>query len=110
MMDAGPGVGASAQVGSAGLSSREPGAGPRSLAPARRWRDARAAVDVDRLADPAVLLDCLIALLEIDGTDVLLGEARLTAQKILRAVSEETSTSAFLTSRLRHKAPRVVTA
>jgi hypothetical protein len=34
------------------------------------------------LADPAVLLDCLIALLEIDGTDGLLDEARRTAQEI----------------------------
>jgi tetratricopeptide (TPR) repeat protein len=72
--------------------------------------DARTAVDVGRrLADPAVLLDCLIALLEIDGTDMLLDEARRTAQQIARAVSNETLRSAFLFS-IGRKAPRVVTA
>lgn len=72
-------------------------------------KDARAAVDVGRrLADPAVLLDCLIVLLEIEGTDALLDEARRTAQKIVRAVSDETMRSAFLTS-LGNKAPRLMT-
>lgn len=71
-------------------------------------RDARAAVDAGRrLADPAVLLDCLIVLLEIEGTDALLDEARRTAQTIVRAVSDETLRSAFLTS-IVNKAPRVV--
>jgi len=71
-------------------------------------KDARTAVDVGRrLADPAVLLDCLIALLEIEGTDALLNEARRTAQKIERAVSDETLRSAFLTS-VGNKAPRVI--
>ena len=52
--------------------------------------DARAAVDVGRrLGDPAVLLDCLIVLLELDGTDDLLEETRRTVQKIVRAVSDE---------------------
>jgi len=70
-------------------------------------KDARAAVDVSRrLADPPVLLDCLIVLLEIEGTDALLDEARRTAQKIIRAVSDETLRSAFLTS-VGNKAPRI---
>jgi hypothetical protein len=60
-----------------------------------------------RLADPAVLLDCLIVLIEIDGTDAVLDEARGTAQKIQQAVADETLRSVFLTS-LRNKAPRVV--
>jgi hypothetical protein len=71
-------------------------------------KDARAAVDAGRrLADPAVLLDCLIALIEMQGTDALLGEARRTAQKIARAVSDERLRSAFLTA-VGNKAPRVV--
>jgi uncharacterized protein YyaL (SSP411 family) len=59
-----------------------------------------------RLADPAVLLDCLIVLLEIEGTNALLDEARRTAQKIVRAVSDETLGAAFLMS-VGNKAPRV---
>ena len=71
-------------------------------------KDARAAVNVGRgLADPAVLLDCLIALLEIEGTAALLDEARRTTQKIERAVSDETLRSAFLSS-VANKAPRVL--
>ena len=70
--------------------------------------DARAAVDVGRrLADPAVLLDCLIVLLELEGTDDLLEETRRTVQKIARAVSDERLRSTFLTS-VGNKAPRVV--
>jgi tetratricopeptide (TPR) repeat protein len=70
-------------------------------------KDARAAVDTGRrLADPAVLLECLIVLLEIEGTDALLEEARRTAQKIVRAVSVDTLRAAFLTS-VGNKAPRV---
>jgi hypothetical protein len=79
----------------------------RELGSRSARRDAWAAVVVGRrLADPAVLLDCLIALLAIDGTDVLLDEARRTAQKIVGAVSDETLRSAFLTS-VAHKAPGV---
>jgi tetratricopeptide (TPR) repeat protein len=71
-------------------------------------RDARAAVKAARrLGDPAVLLDCLIVLLELDGTDALLDEARRTAKKIVLAVSDETLRSAFLTS-VGSKAPPVV--
>jgi tetratricopeptide (TPR) repeat protein len=69
--------------------------------------DARAAVDAGRrLADPAILLESLIVLLEIEGTDALLDEARRTAQHMVRAVSDETLRSAFLGS-LGSKAPRV---
>jgi len=82
----------------------------RELGSRSARRDAWAAVVVGRrLADPAVLLDSLIALLAIDRTDVLLDEARRTAQKIVGAVSDETLRSAFLTS-VAHKAARVVTA
>ena len=71
-------------------------------------KDARAAVDVARrLADPAVLLECLIVLLDIEGTDSLLDETRRTAQTIAQAVSDEKLRSAFLSS-VRSKAPRVV--
>jgi hypothetical protein len=71
-------------------------------------KDARAAVDAGRrLADPAVLLECLIVLLEIEGTDALLDEARRTTQKILQAVSDKALRSAFLTS-VGNKAPRVM--
>jgi hypothetical protein len=71
-------------------------------------KDARAAVDAGRrLADPAVLLECLIVLLEIEGTDALLDEARRTTRKILHAVSDEALRSAFLTS-VGNKAPRVM--
>jgi tetratricopeptide (TPR) repeat protein len=71
-------------------------------------QDAGAAVlAARRLADPAVLLDCLIALIEIDGTDAVLDEARRTAQKIRLAVSDETLRSVFLTS-VGNKASRVL--
>ena len=71
-------------------------------------KDARAAVKVGRrLADPAVLLECLIVLLEIEGTDALLYEARRTAQKIGRSVSDDTLRSAFLRS-VGGKAPHVL--
>lgn len=59
-------------------------------------KDARAAVKVGRrLADPAVMLECLIALLEIEGTDAALDGARQTAQGIVAAVSGETLRSKF---------------
>ena len=61
--------------------------------------DGRDAVEVARrLADPAVLLDCLTVLLEIDGSDALLDEARQTAHTILGTLSQESLRSAFLTS------------
>ena len=71
----------------------------RRLGARSALKDARAAVGVGRrLADPAVLLDCLIALLEIEGTDALLDEARRTAQKMAQTVSNETLRAAFLAS------------
>jgi tetratricopeptide (TPR) repeat protein len=61
--------------------------------------DARAAVDVARrLLDPAVLLDCLTVLLEIDGSDALLAEARATAHSMLSSLSQESLRSVFLAS------------
>jgi hypothetical protein len=60
-----------------------------------------------RLADPAVLLDCLMALLEIEGTDALLEEARQTTQRMAGAVSDEGLRAAFLTS-VRNKMPRAL--
>jgi len=71
-------------------------------------QDARAAAHTARrLADPAVLLDCLIVLLEIEGSDALREEARQTTHSILRAVSDESLRSAFVTS-LQSKAPRLL--
>ena len=91
-----------------GLATRARAA--RRLGARSAVKDARAAVVAGRrLADPAVLLDCLILLLDIEGTDALLDEARRTAQQIVRAVSDETLRSAFLTS-VGNKAPRVVAA
>jgi tetratricopeptide (TPR) repeat protein len=70
--------------------------------------DARTAVDVARrLADPAVLLECLMALLEIDGSDALLDEAQQTARGILGTLSQESLRSAFMTS-LSGKQPHVL--
>jgi len=43
----------------------------------RAAKDARGATEVARrLGDPALLLDCLAVLLEVDGSDALLAEAR----------------------------------
>lgn len=61
--------------------------------------DARAAVQVARrLGDPAVLLDCLAVLLNIDGNDGVLDEARRTIENILRMLSHESLRSAFVRS------------
>ena len=80
----------------------------RHLGACSAVKDARAAVKAARrLGDPAVLLDCLIVLLELEGTDALLDEAKRTAQKMVRAVSDETLRSAFLTS-VGNKAPAVI--
>jgi tetratricopeptide (TPR) repeat protein len=80
----------------------------RQLGAPSAVKDARAAVKAARrLGDPAVLLDCVIVLLELEGTDALLDEARRTAQKIVRSVSDEALRSAFLTS-VGNKAPAVI--
>jgi tetratricopeptide (TPR) repeat protein len=71
-------------------------------------KDGRAAVAVGRrLADPAVLLECVIGLLDIEGTDALLEEARRTAQRMVDAVSNESLRSALVAA-IGRKAPRVV--
>jgi hypothetical protein len=51
-----------------------------------------------RLGDPAVLLDCLAILLEIEGSDELLAEARATVQRILEGLSQEPFRSRFVAS------------
>ena len=59
--------------------------------------DARAAVRVARqLADPAVLLECLRLLLDVDGSDGSLTEARRTVSRILEQLSEDRLRRAFL--------------
>jgi hypothetical protein len=61
--------------------------------------DAQAAVQVGRrLADPGVLFECLTVLLEMNGSDALLAEARQTAHSILGTLSQESLRRAFLTS------------
>jgi tetratricopeptide (TPR) repeat protein len=61
--------------------------------------DARAATQVARtLADPAVLLDCLAVLLQIDGNDALLTEARQTAETMRGAIASPSLRSAFVKS------------
>jgi hypothetical protein len=70
--------------------------------------DARAAVRVARsLGDPAVLLDCLIARLEIDGSDLVLRQARQTAGAMLGSLSSEALRSAFIAS-LSEKRPQLL--
>jgi hypothetical protein len=62
-------------------------------------QDAHTAVRVARaLADPAVLLECLSVLLEVDGCDQTLDEARQTARDVLNAVSEHSLRTAFIDS------------
>lgn len=59
--------------------------------------DAQAAIIVARrLADPAVLLECLGVLLELEGSDELLAEAQLTVRRISGALSEEPLRRRFL--------------
>ncbi len=60
--------------------------------------DARMAVDVAcRLADPAVLFECLAVLLELDGNDNLLVQAQQTVQNILGELSQESLRRTFMT-------------
>ena len=74
----------------------------------RGSEDAEAAVKVARtLGDPALLLECLTVLLDVNGSDALLDEARQTAQRILAALSQQSLRSAFLTS-FANKHPHVV--
>lgn len=61
--------------------------------------DARAATEVARrLADPAVLLDCLGVLLEMDGSDAVLTEARQTTHAMLGTLSSPSLRGAFARS------------
>jgi tetratricopeptide (TPR) repeat protein len=61
--------------------------------------DARAAITLARnLGDPAVRLDCLGLLLDIDGSDAILDEAVQTVYGIVSAVTQPTLRSAFLAS------------
>jgi tetratricopeptide (TPR) repeat protein len=61
--------------------------------------DARAATEVARrLADPAVMLDSLAVLLQIDGNDALLTEARQTAETMRGAIASPSLRSAFVGS------------
>ena len=63
----------------------------------RAVEDARAAVDVARrLADPAVLFECLAVLLELDGNDNLLVQAQQTVEHILGELSQESLRRAFM--------------
>ena len=67
--------------------------------------DAREAVSIARrLADPAVLLEALTMLLDVDGTEDVVEEARRTAETILRAVSTDALRTPFLTH-LRSRSP-----
>lgn len=80
----------------------------RRLGARSALKDARAAVAVGRrLGDPAVLLDCLLALLEIEGADALLDEARRSVATIGRAVSDDTLRSTFLQS-ISNRVPDIV--
>src|SRR4030095_3835437 len=60
-------------------------------------KDARTATEIARrLADPAVLLQCLAVLLELEGNDELLAEARKAVQCILEELSQESLRRKFL--------------
>ena len=59
------------------------------------------------LGDPAVLLECLTVLLEVDGVMPYWTRRRQTAQRILGALSQQSLRSAFLTS-FANKHPHVV--
>jgi hypothetical protein len=59
--------------------------------------EARTAIGVARrLADPAVLLECLAVLLELEGNDEVLAEARQAVQRILEGLSQESLRRRFL--------------
>ena len=80
-----------------GLATRA--AAERQLRRKGAAADADGAIDVARrLGDPAVLLRCLTARLEIDGNGNVLAEARATVQRMLTAVSDERLRRTFLDS------------
>jgi hypothetical protein len=62
-------------------------------------RDALASVQVARrLGDPAVLLECLAVLLEVDGSDEVLSESQNIALRIAGGISQEPVRTRFLAS------------
>jgi tetratricopeptide (TPR) repeat protein len=78
-----------------GLAARARAGGRLGLR--RASEDALASVRVARrLGDPAVLLECLSVLLELDGSDELRSEAQHTVQRICRALSQEPLRHRFL--------------
>jgi len=79
-----------------GLATRARAAGRLGLRSASS--DALASVQVARrLGDPAVLLECLSVLLELDGSDEVLSESQHIALRIAGRISQEPLRSRFLT-------------
>jgi len=68
-------------------------------------RDARLAADIARtIGDPGLLLDCLMVMIELDGTDALATELQQTVQGVLAHLSCEPLRGRFLT-RVAERAP-----
>jgi tetratricopeptide (TPR) repeat protein len=71
----------------------------RRLGSPQAIEDARCAAEVARrLSDPAVLMECLGVLLEVEGSDALLAEARQVGRSILDTLPEGSLRRAFVTS------------
>ena len=67
-------------------------------------QDASSAVEIARrLGDPSVLLEALTAHLDVEGNDVLLGEARSSIDKVLQGLSDERLRQRFLDSENVHR-------
>jgi hypothetical protein len=80
-----------------GLATRARAVGRLGLRP--ESADARASVEIARrLGDPALLLDCLSVLLELDGSDELQSEAQHIVERIAGALSQESWRNRFLTN------------
>jgi len=80
-----------------GLATRARAVGRLGLLTASR--DALASIEVARrLGDPAVLLECLSVMLEVDGSDELLSEAQQLVRRIAGLISRQTVRSRFLAS------------
>ncbi len=80
-----------------GLATRARALGRLGLR--RAGDDARACVEIARrLGDPAVLLECLSVLLELDGSDELRVEAQRTVQRMSGALLQEPLRRRFLES------------
>ena len=66
------------------------------LASQRASGDAVASVKIARrIGDPALLLNCLSVLLELDGSDELRSEAQRTVERVCKALSQEPLRSRF---------------